>query len=292
MDLLIKQVDDATSIINQSLKTLNGVSSKKINFQNSMIDESFYLNENLYAVVFDIDKSSILDGNDPMKTLSLLEDKVLGIYSCMEDEDSISVISGTEDESGLILRTYIVAYIYARYEDIKASLNNFIDELKFLPLDIETLLGVSIGSRCEQVGVLKKLADTVKDLNLDLMSEEVDIVMESIEVDTLAYLQLQRFLDIAGLIDENDTSKLTNFFTNLYKGEVYVKINKPEINQELIESLTNIFNELIDSRNSLINLADSVTDMTPNTLKKEITEKYTDINSISKELEDLIKGNS
>ncbi|WP_455755709.1 hypothetical protein [Sulfurimonas sp.] len=280
MDL--KQVDDATSIINQSLKTLNGVSSKKINFRNSNIDENFY------AVVFDIDKSSMQNGNDFMNALSLLEDKVLGIHSCMENEDSISVISGTEDESGLILKTHITAYIYATYEDINSSLSAFTNHLKLLALDVETLLGINIGNDSKELNILQELSDKVKGLSLDLIYQEADIAISSIETDTLAYAQLQRFLDIAGLIDEKDTSKLIGFFTKLCNGEVYTAPKNIDINEKLIESLTNIFSELNVSSDSLLSLADNVTEMTPNTLRQELREKSNKINSINKELGNIL----
>jgi len=271
MNLLIKQVDDATSIINKSLKTLNGLSSKKINFRNSKIDDNFYSSENLYAVVFDVDKSCMLDKNDPMNALSLLGDKVLGIYSCMRDDDSVSVISGTEDESGLILKTYLVAYICATYEEIKDSLSYFIDELKFLPLDIETLLGISIGEIGNQIDSLKELADITKNLNIDLIYEEVDIAIESVKVDTLQYSQLQRFLDIAGLIDESDASKLTDFFSNIYKGEVYIAKKQEVI---IDDALRSTLNGMLSQQNHALQKVQTDNDMQTIVSMMESLRKY------------------
>ena len=214
-------VDSKENIINHPLKTLNGVDSKKIAFTNSEIDEKFCNNENLYAVVFDVDESCMVYGNDPVYTLSLLGDKVLGIYSCMSDNNAKSVLSGTEDEDGLLLKSYLVAYVYATYEDIEDSLFNFIDELQLLPLDIETLLSVSTGESGHSIDSLKELSDVADDFDLSTIADEVQRSMELVGAETLQYAQLQRFLDIVGLIDSSDTTKLAPFFKNLYKGEVF-----------------------------------------------------------------------
>jgi len=53
-----------------------------IPFKVSDIDEPFCASEQLYAIVFDLDESCMVYGNDPVYTLSLLGEKVLGIHSC------------------------------------------------------------------------------------------------------------------------------------------------------------------------------------------------------------------
>lgn len=117
-------VEDESSVVNMPLKTLNGISPKKIAFKNSELNEDFCLNENLYAVVFDIDESCMVYGNDPIYTLSLLGDKVLGVYSCMSDENARSVLSGTEDADGLLLKVQLTAFIKATFEEIEDALFN------------------------------------------------------------------------------------------------------------------------------------------------------------------------
>ncbi len=221
-------VNDSKKIINQPLQMLRGVDYKKIPFSNSEVNEDFCSNENLYAIAFDVDESCMLYGNDPVYALSLLGDKVLGIYSCMSKENAISVISGTEDEDGLLLKSYIVAYVYANYSDIEDSLFNFIDELQFLPLDIVTLLSVSAGDSGHKLDSLKELHKIAKDSDLNSITQEVVKCMELVGADTLQYVQLQRFLDIVGLIDVDDISKLDTFFANLYKGEVYISDESEE----------------------------------------------------------------
>ena len=214
------QVDNVEDVVNIPLTTLRGVDSPKLAFVNPQLDEEFCANDNFYAVVFDVDESCMVYGNDPVYTLSLLGDKVRGVYSCMSDENAKSVLSGIDDEDGLLLKSKLVAYIYATYEDIEDSLFNFIDELQLLPLDIVTLLGVSSGESGHQIDLLKELANVSENDKASIV-EKVEKSMELVGVETLQHAQLQRFLDIAGLMKDEDIAKLHSFFANLYKGEVY-----------------------------------------------------------------------
>ena len=212
---------DKNAIINYPLFTLRDVSSHKMNFLNSELNEEYCLNPNMYAIVFDVDESCMVYGNDPIYTLSLLGDKVLGVFSCVSDENAKSILSGTEDEDGLLLKSHLVAYVYATFDDIEESLFNFIDEIQLLPLDIATLLGISNGNANHQIDSLKELNDIADDLDLTGIYSEVERSLELIGKDTLQRAQLERFLDISGMIKPEDTNKLGEFFNNLYKGEVY-----------------------------------------------------------------------
>ena len=218
-------VENASNVINPSLKTLNGSSSYKINFTNAVLNEEFCASENFYAITFDVDESCMVYGNDPIYTLSLLGDRVLGVYSCMSEHNAKAVLSGTEDEDGLLLKVSLTAYIYAAYEEIEDSLFNFIDELQFLPLDIQTLLSINVGDAGFSIDSLKELSSIAEDLDLASIVEEVERSMELVGAGTLQHAQLQRFLDISGLIKESDVPKLASFFENLYKGEVVVPSN-------------------------------------------------------------------
>ena len=234
-------MDNPSIGINSPLKTLNGTSTHKMNFKNGKIDEEFTKNENFYAVLFDVDESCMVYGNDPIYTLSLLGDKVLGVFSCMSDNNAKSVLSGTEDEDGLLLKSTLVAYIYATFEDIEDSLFNFIDEIQLLPLDIQTLLSLNVGDSGHQIDSLKELADIAVDLDLAGIKEEVQRSMELVGTESLQYAQLQRFLDISGLIADSDTTKLAPFFDNLYKGEPCKASNDLEVQNveaaEVVESI-------------------------------------------------------
>jgi len=214
-------VEDPKSLINIPLQILRGVSSPKLHFTNPPIDATYCEKENFYAVIFDVDDSCMVYGNDPIYTLSLLGEKVLGIYSCMRDDNATSILSGTEDEEGLLLKSYIVAYIHGTFEEIEDSLFNFIDELHILALDVQSLLSVDNGNAGLQIDSLKELASIADDFDLATIADEVKNSMELVGTETLQYAQLNRFLNICGLIKDEDTSKLSTFFANLYKGEVY-----------------------------------------------------------------------
>ncbi|MCF6339276.1 MAG: chemotaxis protein CheA [Sulfurimonas sp.] len=217
--------EDKLNVINLPLNMLNGIDTKKIVFNNAELNEEYTQNENLYAVVFDIDESCMVYGNDPAYALSLLEDKVLGVYSCISDENSKATLSGEEDKEGMLLRTHIVAYIYATYEDILDSLFNFIDELQFLPLDISSLLQINMGDANHKLDSLKELKSVIQNSDLNLIIAEAKKAMSLVGENTLQYAQLQRFLNISGLINEEDVDKLNDFFSNIYKGEVYIGNN-------------------------------------------------------------------
>ena len=250
-------VGDIASVINKPMNTLRDENSFKIAFKNAEIDEEFCNSANLYAVTFDVDDSCMVYGNDPIYTLSLLGDKVKGVYSCISDENAKSILSGTEDEEGLLLKSLIIAFIYATYEEIEDSLFNFIDELELLPLDVETLLSVTSGDGSHQIDSLKELASIAEDFDLATIKDEVVSSMELVGNGTLQHAKLQRFLDIVGLIDENDTQKLSTFFQNIYKAgegdtndttqnaapevEEPIVQERVEVSQEILSTIKNIF---------------------------------------------------
>ncbi|MDQ7066977.1 MAG: chemotaxis protein CheA [Sulfurimonas sp.] len=254
---------DRNKIINLPLNTLRNVSNIKIPFKQDEVDEKFCLDTNLYAVSFDIDDACMVYGNDPIYTLSLLEEKVVGVYSCMSDENTKSVLSGTEDSEGLLLKTSLVAFIYATYEEIEDSLFNFIDELEFLPLDIQTLLEVNRGDTGLQIDSLKELVNITQKADLNTIKEELQSATKLVGIETIQHAQLTRLLDIIGMIKEEDKDKLNGFFASLYRGEAYsasksqerVKEEEAkeeevstqevpaEINEHIAEALKNIFEQ-------------------------------------------------
>ena len=214
-------IDKASTVVDMPLNTLCSVKNHPISFKNSELNEAFCSVSNFYAITFDVDESCMVYGNDPIYTLSLLGDKVLGVHSCMSDNNAKSALSGTEDEEGLLLKTQLTAFVDATYEEIEDSLFNFIDELQFLPLDIDTLLGINVGDSGHQLDSLKELIGITDDLDLVSLVDEIERSLELIGSDTLQHAQLNRFLEISGLINESELPKLSGFFDNLYKGEVY-----------------------------------------------------------------------
>jgi two-component system, chemotaxis family, sensor kinase CheA len=63
-----------------------------------------------------------------------------------------------------------------------------------------------------------------------------------------------------------------------------------KIEQESIDHLMNIVGELLVAKNSLPYLADNVSEMNKDTIKRSILEKYSMINRLSMQLQDLIMG--
>ncbi len=244
-------LEDSSPIINMPLSMIDNSSNQKIAFRNAPLSEEFCENENLYAVLFDVDESCMIYGNDPIYTLSLLGDKVLGIHSCMSDNNAESALSGTEDADGLLLKVQLTAFIKSSYTEIEEALFNFIDELHFVPLDIQTLLSIDSGEKWHKIDSLKELCNITNDLDIDGVVEAVERSMELIGSDTLQYAQLQRFVQISSFIDDKDLKKLHSFFKNIYIGEVYVldsddnlevvteeNINEEENKEEIIEEET------------------------------------------------------
>ncbi len=214
-------VEDVEHLINIPLSILRNINSIKLPFKNLPIDEMFCTKEQLFAIIFDVDSSCMVYGNDPLYALSLLEEKVLGVFTCMTDENSKSILSGMEDEDGLLLKSYMVAYVYGKYEHIEDSLFNFIDELQLLPLDIASLLCINIGEKGHKLDLLKELSSLSYSHGTSEIVAKIKKSIELVGKDTIQYAQLQRFLDIANFITENELSQLNSFFTTLYKGEVY-----------------------------------------------------------------------
>ena len=274
-----KLAEDPSSLINAPLNTLRGISSHKVNFKNLELDENFTNKENFYAVLFDVDESCMVYGNDPIYTLSLLGDKVLGVFSCMSDNNAKSVLSGTEDEDGLLLKSTLVAYIYATYEDIEDSLFNFIDELQLLPLDIQTLLSINVGDAGHQIDSLKELTGLAEDLDLASITEEVKRSMELIGTETLQYSQLQRFLDICGLIDESQTVELAPFLANLYKGEACKATNN------IVVSNTESSPSLEESSSPELKVVDTPAEVTQK-VQAPVVEASSEVNEATQDILD------
>ena len=230
-------VEEKSSIVNLPLHALRECNTK-VAFRNGAIDEEFCTQENFYAIVFDVDDSCMVYGNDPVYALSLLGEKVLGVYTCINDENAKSILSGTEDEDGLLLRTQIIAFIKASYEEIEDALFNFIDELLFLPLDIETLLTLDVGEKGDAIDSLKELAEIASSGDIEKMKEDVANALTLVGEATIQHAQLQRFLDIAGLVDGSDIEKLSPYFANLYKGDVYSVTDVPTPTPQSSQSTT------------------------------------------------------
>lgn len=220
----VKLLDDTASVINLDMHFLRE-NDLSLELKQASITEENFNDKRLYAVVFDIDASCMLYGNDPAYTLSLLGDKVKYVSSQMSEDAAKSVLSGLDDEEGLNLYMEITAFIEASYTDIEESLYNFMDELLFLPLDIVSLLGINKGD----VHALDMMKDLSKNAKTEIGSKEKleSLIQESLDLigdETLQYSQLQRFIDIINLCD--DLSPLASFFDGLSEGKVFSEISE------------------------------------------------------------------
>ncbi|PHR55582.1 MAG: chemotaxis protein CheA [Arcobacter sp.] len=217
----VSMYDEKEKILNLKLPFLQDLS---LPLEYAQMTEENFNDERLYALVFDVDASCMLYGNDPAYTLSLLGDSVKYVYSCMSEDSAKSVISGLDDEEGLNLHMQIIAFVQGTYSDIEEALFNFIDELLFLPLDIVTLLGISRGE-VHSLDVMKDLSTNAKkelsSSNKEVLATLIEDSLSLIGKDTLQYAQLTRFIQLLSCND--DLSSLGSFFDGLSEGKVFTK---------------------------------------------------------------------
>ncbi len=233
----IELLPESASIVNLGLEFLRSAELSLPIRMDEITEENFH-EPRLYALVFDVDESCMVYGNDPAYTLSLLGDKVKHVYSCMSEDSAKSVLSGLDDEEGLALRMQMVAFVYAGYAEIEEALYNFIDELLFLPLDIITLLGVNKG----KVHALDMMKDLSANAKKEIGSKKVlkGLIEDSIGLigeETLQYAQLQRFLDIMACSD--DLRPVADFFDGLSAGKVYMPEEQSAQEEKEIEETQN-----------------------------------------------------
>lgn len=218
-------VSDVEHIVNIPMPFLRQY-WQTIPFKLGDIDEAFCTQEQLYAIVFDLDESCMVYGNDPLYALSLIGDKVLGVHSCMGENGAKALLSGFDDPDGLLLRLSMTAFIYATYDEICDALFNFMDELTFLPLDIVTLLQINEGENGHALDVLKELSSecsvAIDSLNRFAISEKINNTLPMIGKDTLQSAQLRRADELLNTIADANLEDLKSFFAQLPQGNVYV----------------------------------------------------------------------
>jgi len=211
----VQILEDKASIVNLNLPFLKGLD---LELKYDALNEENFHDERLYAIVFDVDSSCIVYGNDPAYTLSLLGDKVKYVYSCMSEESAKSVLSGLDDEEGLELHLQMVAFVQAGYSDIEEALYNFMEELIFLPLDVVSLLGVNKGE-VHSLDMMRDLSKSIKK-EINSVSKVKSLIIESLELigeETLQYVQLKRFLEL----ECENISGLESFFDGLFEAKVF-----------------------------------------------------------------------
>lgn len=217
-------IEEKEKIANLPMPFLSGLSFT-LPFMIDAIDQAVCDIPQLYAIVFDLDESCMIYGNDPLYALSLLGERVVGVYSRMSDENAVSILSGMDDPDGLLLKLEMVAFVCGQFDEINDALFNFSDELMFCPLDIVTLLGVSEGERDHELDVLKELHHEITGSLISGDKQAIaDKVAKSLQLignDTLQSTQLKRLNGLLNAINPSDIHKLGLFFAQLPQGKVY-----------------------------------------------------------------------
>lgn len=231
-------IEDIERIVNLPMPFLSTLSTF-LPFKIETFDEASCQSPQLYAIVFDVDESCMLYGNDPLYALSLLGEKVVGIHSCMGEQSVISVLSGMDDPEGLLLRLQLSAFVYATYDEINDALFNFSDELSFYPLDVATLLGVSEGKGEHELDVLKELyhevASSLRARNRQAIADKVSKSLQLIGNETLQSTQLKRLYALLGAIETEDLGQLESFFEQLPQGKIYRYAQRAESEETVVQ---------------------------------------------------------
>ncbi|MEA1919023.1 MAG: chemotaxis protein CheA [Campylobacterota bacterium] len=212
-------INDVKNIVNMPLHFLKDF-DQKITFKQDDFSENDCSSKHLFAITFDVDESCMVYGNDPIYTLSLLGDDMLGMHMCMSEQNAKSVLSGMDDPDGLLLQTQLTAFVYGIFSDIEDALFNFLDELQFSVLDIATLLSLDHGESNHQLDLIKELTSNL-DLNHESIQSAIEKVLPLIGTESIQYSQLVRLSEISHNIEADDLNKLSGFFTSLEKGECY-----------------------------------------------------------------------
>ncbi len=225
-------------IVNMPMGFLESV-QQSIPYQLGEFDEAAVEQAHLYAIVFDVDESCMVFGNDPLYTLSMLGEKVVGLYSCMGEINAKSILSGLDDADGLTLQMELTAFIYATYEDIEDALFNFIDELQFYSLDIATLLQISIGESGHQLDVMKELSSEVitalREADKEALSEAIDRSLQLIGNETIQHFQLDRLKVLIAMIEDEGLERLEPFVMALMVGIPYIEGEVSESSSMTVE---------------------------------------------------------
>lgn len=215
---------DTISVVNDSLPFLADLKIP-IPFVSDDFSEENLNDTRLYGVFFDIDANCMVFGNDPFYALSLLGDKLKYVTTCLDDNAAKEILASDSEDELLILRTSIIAYVYASYEEIEEALFNFLDDLLFKPLDIVSLLNINRG----EVTSLDVIKDFAKHGAEKFLSEDIAGLKSSIAEtltligeETIQYRKLVRLNDIVDLIKPENYASMVAFFEVLNSTESFI----------------------------------------------------------------------
>jgi two-component system chemotaxis sensor kinase CheA len=297
-----------------------------------------------YAIFFDVDKSCMIFGNDPLYALSLLGEKVKYITTSLNESDAKKIVSGELDEEGLELYLNITALVEASYDDIEDALYNFIDDIVLLPL---TKKSVQINNeqeiKSDDIEKVADKSDKLENINEDILHKILDQQVEQLnylgdEESTLRVKSIAEICFAAAGVEFNPKSDSADAvfeaISTLHKSQdlktpsVEVKKEEPKhvevketpkqldstktevkkevkkevetkvvhkdvvgkvvkVEQSSIDQLMSVVGELLVAKNSLPYLAESVAEQESEVTRRAILEKYSSIDRLTSQLQDL-----
>ena len=259
-----ESIGDIKNIVNMPMDFLKNF-DEKLDFKLDEYGEDDCNRKHLFAVSFDVDESCMVYGNDPVYTLSLLEDAVVGVHICMAEQNAKSILSGMDDPDGLLMQVQLTAFIYGAYPDIEDALFNFLDELQFAVLDISTLLSVEMGEQNHQLDIIKEISSQAK-LSHESIKEAIKKALPLIGEDSIQFSQLTRLSEVLSNISENDLAKLGSFFTSMQSGSVY----EFDENGEILDFNDKVVDEDKESKTATL----KIDDISKATLNEILTQQF------------------
>ncbi|MEF3190936.1 MAG: Hpt domain-containing protein, partial [Campylobacterales bacterium] len=160
------------------------------------ITEENLNDERLYAILFDVAQDCMVYGNDPIYALSLLGEKLLGIDMAMGRDEAKAILSGFDDEEGLLLRSMIIGYARASWSEIEDALYNFIDDIVIAPLSLELLWPNEPSDANVELyrDMMEVVRDGVAHQDLQAVTESINHLLGLIEPQTATAVAAQRLL--------------------------------------------------------------------------------------------------
>ncbi len=344
-DIFVTNSDDISNFelldferIHNSLENSTDINAENLNDQRA------------YAISFDLDKSCMIFGNDPLYALSLLGDKVQYITTSLNENDAKNIILGDLDEEGLDLYLKITALVDARYEEIEEALYNFIDDILILPLSLEnvknfekvevnvetnfeessqnqleninqTMLSKILQQQCEQLNYLGDEESTLRvksiakkcfnatGIAFEPASDTVDAIFAAINQlhDSKQEIQVKVETPIVEEVKASKT-EIKEVVTKKVETATIKEVTKDvpvkkeseaksstkdvvgkvvKVEQSSIDQLMSVVGELLVAKNSLPYLADSVDGQESEVTKRAILDKYSSIDRLTSQLQDL-----
>ncbi len=201
-------IEDPTFISNKKLAWLEKYENE-IPFVLPEINENNINEKRLYTLFIDPEEDCMVYGNDPLYTFTLMEEALIGIHCCTTKDLAADILKG-EDEEGLELKVQFIGFGYGVWEEILEALYNFSDDLYVLPLDIATLLNITVGES-QEVEVLKdiktKALKAIEEVDKEKLKKVVSEGRDLLNQDSNEAKILDR---IGKLIDNINNSQLIN----------------------------------------------------------------------------------